>query len=102
MKTTQRIRRSRAQWREIFTQFEVSRLSAAAFCKQQGISYGSFMRWRQRMNSPAPAAATAQVSSDDWLPFQVSAGARDDSLTANDWDIELVLPGGVQLRMRAR
>jgi len=100
MKTTQRVRRSRAQWREILTQFEASRLSAAAFCKQQGISYGSFMRWRQRMDSPAPD--TAQVSDDDWLPIQVSAGARDDSLTANDWDIELVLPGGFQLRMRAR
>ena len=100
MKTTQRIRRSHAQWREIFTQFEASRLSAAAFCKQQGISYGSFMRWRKRMDSPAPD--TSQVSDDDWLPIQVSAGARDDSLTANDWDIELVLPGGVQLRMRAR
>jgi hypothetical protein len=27
MKTTQRVRRSRAQWREILTQFEASRLS---------------------------------------------------------------------------
>ncbi len=43
MKRTQRIRRSHAQWREIFTQFEASSLSATAFCKQQGIVYGSFM-----------------------------------------------------------
>ena len=37
MKTIQRIRRSHAQWREIFLQFEANSLSAAAFCKQQGI-----------------------------------------------------------------
>ena len=100
MKTTQHIRRSHAQWREIFTQFEASRLSAAAFCKQQGISYGSFMRWRLRMDSPAPD--TVQVSGDDWLPIQVAAGAQDDGLSAERWDIELALPGGVQLRIRAR
>jgi len=99
MKTIQRIRRSHAQWCEIFRQFEASNLSAAAFCKQQGIAYGSFMRWRQRVD--APTRHTAQVSADDWLPIQVAAGAEDDSPTARGWDIELALPGGVQLRMRA-
>jgi len=100
MKTTQRIRRSHAQWREIFTQFEASNLSAAAFCKQQGITYGSFMRWRQRVD--APTCQTAQASADDWLTIPLTAGAQDDSPETRGWDIELALPGGVQLRMRAR
>jgi hypothetical protein len=100
MKTTQRIHRSHAQWREIFTQFEASRLSAAAFCKQQHISYGSFMRWRQRIGSRSPDIN--QVSDDDWLPIEVSADAPDDHRATNGWDIELALPGGIQLRMRAR
>lgn len=100
MKTTQRIRRSHAQWREIFTQFETSRLSAAAFCKQQGISYGTFMRWRQRELSSV--AEAAQVSADDWLPIQVTAEAQAGNETPQDWDIELALPGGIQLRMRTR
>jgi hypothetical protein len=99
MKTTQRIRRSHAQWREIFTQFEASSLSATAFCKQHGIAYGRFMRWRAR--GDAATRHTAHVSADDWLPIQLTAGAEDDSLTARGWDIELALPGGVQLRMRA-
>jgi hypothetical protein len=100
MKTTQRIHRSHAQWREIFTQFEASRLSAAAFCKQQDMSYGTFMRWRQRMDSPA--RDTAPVPGDDWLPIEVSADAPGDHRATNGWDIELALPGGIQLRMRAR
>ena len=100
MKTTQRIRRSHAQWREIFTQFEASSLSATAFCKQHGIAYGSFVRWRQRVD--ASTNHMAQVSADDWLPIQLAAGAEDDSPTARGWDIELAFPGGVQLRMRAR
>ena len=99
MKTTQRIRRSHAQWRDIFTQFEASSLSATAFCKQHGIAYGSFMRWRPRVD--AATGHTAQVSADDWLPIQLTAGAEEDSPTARGWDIELALPGGVQLRMRA-
>jgi len=99
MKTTQRIRRSQAQWRDIFTQFEASSLSATAFCKQHGIAYGSFMRWRQRVD--VPACHTAQASANDWLPIQLATGAEDDSPTTRGWDIELALPGGVQLRMRA-
>ena len=106
MKTTQRSRRSQAQWREIVTQFEASGLSATSFCKRQGIAYGSFMRWRQRVE--VTDGQTAQVSADDWLPIPVTAGAEDDNTTgegdratARGWDIELALPGGVQLRMRA-
>ena len=100
MKTIQRIRRSHAQWREIFTQFEASNLSVATFCKQQGIAYGSFMRWRQRVD--APTCQTAPASADDWLPIQLAAGPQADSRAARGWDIELAFPGGVQLRMRAR
>ena len=99
MKTTQRIRRSHAQWRDIFTQFEASSLSATAFCKQHGIAYGSFMRWRHWVD--VPGCREAQGSVDDWLPIQVATGAEDDSPTTQGWDIELALPGGVQLRMRA-
>ena len=100
MKTTQRIHRSHAQWREIFTQFEASRLSAAAFCKQQDMSYGTFMRWRQRMDSPA--RDTAPAPGDDWLPIQVNADGQHDDVSADGWDIELVLPGGIELRLRGR
>ena len=99
MKKTQRIRRSQAQWREIFTQFEASSLSAAAFCKPQGIAYGSFMRWRQRVE--VPTCHEAQASADDWLPVHLATDAGDNGSTTQGWDIELVLPGGVQLRMRA-
>ena len=99
MKKAQRIRRSQAQWRKIFAQFEASSLTAAAFCKQQGIAYGSFMRWQQRF--AIPTCREAQASADDWLPIQVATDAKDDSPTTQGWDIELALPGGVQLRMRA-
>lgn len=100
VKTIQRIRRTPMQWRAIFTQFEAGSLSATAFCKQQGIAYGSFMRWRQRV--VAPTGETTQVPADDWVPIQLTAGQQDNNADARDWDIELVLPGGVQLRMRAR
>lgn len=100
MKMTQRIQRSQAQWREIFAQFETSRLSAAAFCKHQGIGYGSFMRWRQRVAAAMPD--TAHMAADDWLPIQVTAEAQAGNETPQGWDIELALPGGIQLSMRAR
>ena len=103
MDTKHRIRRSPDQWRTIFAQFERSGLSAPAFCRQHKISYGSFQRWRHRIDSVP--SEPAQVAAD-WLPIHVTEAvttqhASDMERSTPDWDIELALPGGVVLRMKA-
>lgn len=104
MNTKPRIRRSPEQWRAIFTQFESSGLSAPVFCQQQNIAYGTFQRWRQQMDSD-PVESRSAVAGD-WLPIHLTdAGAQQQApataAPAGGWDIELALPGGVVLRMKA-
>src|SRR5271157_765105 len=42
-------------WREILTRFEASGLGTTAFCKREGVCFGSLQRWRERLaNLPAP------------------------------------------------
>lgn len=107
MKVIQRIRRSDAQWAELLEQFDASGLSAATFCRQHGICYATFANRRRRavakQNEPKASSAAT-----DWLPIDLAgdgnrrARVTSPATTTTEWDIELTLPGGVQLRMQAR
>jgi putative transposase len=97
MTTPQRIRRSTTQWREILQQFSDSGLSATAFCKRNEISYGTFVRWRHKL-ACTEATSMPDKPSADWLPIHLTDSVDEPERT---WEIELELPGGVQLRMRS-
>ncbi|QIB67314.1 IS66 family insertion sequence element accessory protein TnpA [Kineobactrum salinum] len=97
MTTPQRIRRSAAQWREIVQQFIDRGLSATAFCKHNEIAYGTFVRWRHKLSLQEEALPPDKTSAD-WLPIDLTDPVDGAKRT---WEIELELPGGVQLRMRA-
>jgi len=104
MKTTPRIRRSDAEWATLISKFDASGLPATRFCQQQGIAYGTFVRRRHRaaqITEPSESHAATE-----WLPIDLTGDSDDtaDSKTKTNtggWDIELSLPGGVHLRMRA-
>lgn len=107
MKATQRIRRSNAEWAKLLAEFDTSGLPTTTFCQQRGIAYGTFMRRRRRVAEMTES--TVPPGAADWLPIDLARGGEIDglgkpnsSLEAAAWDIELILPGGVQLRMRAR
>jgi hypothetical protein len=86
-----RVRRSRTEWRRILARFEASGLSETAFCVREGISKGSFSRWKHRVRaSEAETAAFVELS-----PPVVP---RSAALEAGE--LELVLPGGVSLRWK--
>ena|SRR5690554_2950548 len=97
MKTPRRMRRSASQWHEIMTRFSASSMSAAAFCRSNGLAYGSFQRWRQKLSTSAEKP-DQEAPPADWLPIHLT-DTNDKQEGA--WEIELMLPGGVQLRMRA-
>jgi len=107
MKTTPRIRRSDAEWAALIAEFDASGLPATRFCKQQGIAYGTFVRRRRRA---AQIPERTESHAVEWLPIDLTGdGERvgdsatgDTSTSVAGWDIELSLPGGVHLRMRAR
>ena len=88
-------------WQLILAQFQVSGLSVAQFCKQHKLASSNFYKWRKRVEQLATTDITSQVavsnSTDNWQAITF------DTQVANtqQWDIELTLPGGVTLNMRA-
>lgn len=94
MKQPKRIRRSVSQWQQIMSQFARSDLSVSAFCAHHAIAQGTFQRWRQKLSAPESASPPPV----DWVPVQLPGAQRAEE---RPWDIELTLPGGVHLRMRA-
>ena len=81
-----RMRRSATQWRELIEQQTNSELSIEAFCHKQGIATSNFYKWRNQLDKPSRGVGSNWVA----LPTE-----RETC-----WDIELVLPGDVTLRMK--
>jgi len=105
MNEIQRVRRGDAEWAAIIAQFNASGLSAKRFCQQQGISYGTFIR--RRLRAARNTEPAESLSAAEWLPIDVT-GDRDGSTVSDakidtgGWDVELSLPGGLELRLRGR
>jgi transposase len=81
-------------WRQRLLRFERSGLSAVAFCAKEGVSAPSFYAWRRRLRQPTapqadrPAAPAADVAR--LVPVRILPAAAP---------VELVLPGGLVLRL---
>lgn len=52
------IRRSRAQWLEVLSEFEASGETLARFCARRGLSAGTFGWWRWRLRDEGRGPAT--------------------------------------------
>ena len=86
-----RVRRSEAEWRELFARYEQSDQTREQFCADQGVVLSSFTRWRQKLRQSVrsqPALAREAV-------FVELASAAESR-----WDVELQLGAGVVLRLR--
>ena len=92
MGSKKRVRRSAAEWEQILGRQEASGLSQSAFCRQENISAASFAHWRARRSVTKPSRSTPFV---EWHVPQAASPALQPG------EMELVLPGGVRLRLRA-
>jgi hypothetical protein len=91
MPTTPSIRRSRAEWEQLMSDYENGSLSQRAFCDQHDVAYSSFCYWRKQLRMPVMDAP--KLSSLIELPALMSD-------TAPNWRIELDLGAGMILRIR--
>lgn len=77
----------RKHWRQIIANWEQSELSQTEFCKQQGVKYSNFAKWRQRLREldsqprllPATVATeTLAVNGSEDLPttFKITLDNR--------------------------
>lgn len=87
-----RVRRSEAEWRQLFARFDQSGQTREAFCAEHGIVLSSFIRWRKKLRqglSRPPVAVHDPV-------FVELTSTREEP----HWDVELELGGDVVLRLR--
>jgi hypothetical protein len=94
------IHRAPEQWQQIFKQYQVSGLPIAAFCKQQKLNTSSFYAWRKRLanQSSCPSITDKPQLIENEQPDWVSI-SPEPMATSSHWDVELVLPNGIVLRM---
>lgn len=84
-------RRTPAQWQALIDQWQQSGQPGTRFCKDNGIGYASFCKWRKRLSNE-------QVQIDhNTAPRFIDLGALQEE--AGHWHIVLSLGNGVELRL---
>ena len=100
-----RTRRSAQQWQSLLDNQQSSGLSAAAFCKAQGIAYQSFMTWRKRlatsdMSAAAPEGSFIELTPPAGIePGKSTRVGNTVAATSMPTCIELSLGAGIELRI---
>lgn len=95
MKKTARIRRSEATWRELFARQAGSGLTAAEFCRREGINKNVFHRWRvMLLGTDARGAASTRVARSEPSSF-IDLGAL--GVPSSRWEVRLDLGQGMVL-----
>jgi len=82
----------RAAW---LAKFERTTASCAAFCREHGISYGSFMRWRGGA-APEP---TSEPESAEFIELEVPPSPPGPPPESGQQSVELSFPCGLTLRI---
>lgn len=85
------------QWQHWLDKQARSGLSQHAFCKQQGLAYSTFTRWKRQLSSPRLPASSSPASSDG-LFTEVAAPQAEH--VASGFDFELDVGRVFRLRWR--
>lgn len=83
-------RHSAEFWEKTVAEFYQSTLSGAAFCKQQGIAYASFCKWRNKLQSSV--AQPEKPITPAFIDLQSIAQSKKIP-----WHIVLKLDDGIEL-----
>ena len=86
-------RRTREQWQELVDKQAAGELTVSEFCAQHALTVSNFYLWRKKLSDDSQPFA----QQDNWLAFDMPASGNQSA--GSTWEIELVLPGGVVLRM---
>ncbi len=89
-------RRTRAQWRQLVSNWPGSGLTQEAYCRRHNISVASLHRWREIFRHDDPAETIASGQSLQLLPvtFCEPVGGRESAIC-------LVLDDGVRVELGA-
>ena len=110
--TTPAPRRSPEQWRELVDRQRRSGLNIAAFSREEGLVYQTFVRWcrksppmpaaeRAVSSAPTPSPSTIAGTTPSALPEFIEIGVAEPVVHAVEpWLVELDLGDGMTLRVR--
>lgn len=93
------LRRSAAQWHQIVEAQQASGLSSPRFCKDNGISYPSFINWKKKLNTVASKPDPTLPAFIELTPQVESTLPDAASPDAQPVHIELDLGAGIHLRI---
>jgi len=101
---SRRPRRNATQWQQLIDRQSQSGSSAAAFCRENGLTYASFMYWRSRLTGRENnVASSVSDTSPEFIELtdDLAGGrsAREDPSSTASLVIELDLGSGIQLRI---
>jgi hypothetical protein len=88
-------RRTSAQWQSLVDAQNTSGLSAPQFCKERGVSYASFSKWRNRLSKPNNTDTSHQPA---FVELSKQAVTRPED-KPTPWLVELELGSGLYLRI---
>lgn len=86
IQTDGKVYRNAAEWREIFSKYEVSGVSPKKFCQREQLLLSSFNRWRLKLNT--------SKKSEEFVPVTRA------SSPAPSWSLQITLPNGCTLRFQ--
>jgi transposase len=99
-----------AFWREKIWEQAGSGLNVSAYCRREGLSANSFYGWRRALHSLSDAGPAfggpnrPTVGGGVFAPLVVSGrgggGIEDEAVAERECGLEVVLPGGLVLRVR--
>ena len=90
-------RRTKQQWRTIFSDQEKSSLSTAQYCKKHSLVLSTFYSWQKKI-----CDLPLTQSTNDFIEVLVAHFDVQNTFQASTshWDVELDLGNGVCLRIR--
>jgi hypothetical protein len=91
-------RRTARQWQELLERQTASGQSIEAFCRSESITTASFYRWRKQLSQTQGAEQLDRGETSAPPPF-LDLGALGEC-AGEGWELELLLGGGVVLRLR--
>ena len=94
-----------AERREVLRRFSESGVSAAEFCRREGIPYGRLMAWQKRIRTMDEGPILAGGGSAEvqlkptFAELVVRESAKEKSARSSGAPVEIVLPGGALVRV---
>lgn len=85
------------KWRERLIRYQSCRLTVAQFCEREGVSRGSFYRWKRRFSAESfhHTAQPQRSQTSDGSPLFVPVSVQPAA------EVQIELPGGAIVRLPA-